>query len=688
MLAFLRACAVLAVLTVALPASSAGEKDLSELTQVSMKAAKDDVVVMLSGSKAPDFTSFTMTDPFRVVIDWAGSRLQGVTEEKRFERGLIRRITTKQYDSEAEKISRVTVELSRETSYHVEADGKRVMVHFVPVPDPIKEKDAEPVHKGEDKPKERAEEPTLAAVEGPLTEPAVAVPENLPPIPARHEPPKTEIAEVKPAQKPVEPQPQAAPAIARVAPALEKQEPAPRATPPKKPSPMLADARDMKPLIVGKPAIQAPPPKVAEAAPKLEPKSAETSQKSAEAKTAVAAAARVETKAEAFGPPKPSPAELLARNDAKAASEPSVARASAKATPDAASPALAAKSEPKADASKPVADHPPAKTEPPPAKAPATTAIAARTETKPSDAKAAPAKEATPPLALASTKGAAKTEPKIADTKTPSAKPGPAAEEKREIKLASLPSMSADKKPMLAQEKSEQAPSLRAPPVAKPDRSLSNAPQRFASNLPQRGALEPNRWTVPSIPVKDAPAAQRGASGPNHLPVVRWKVAQNDGKLKPTATLPADPDDEPSGKGSKSETPPINGTESGSAGKAAGGGGSAGSSDFDPGPRVMKYIGFQQMADVSRVFVRCDGKAKFKESQNGSTMVLELYNTRINVKNNERPLDTTYFNTAVTKVQAVKAGDNTRIEVKLRESVPYKVTRIGTTIAIDFKRAG
>ena len=39
-----------------------------------------------------------MTDPFRVVIDWAGSRLQGVSDEKRFERGLIRRITTKQYD--------------------------------------------------------------------------------------------------------------------------------------------------------------------------------------------------------------------------------------------------------------------------------------------------------------------------------------------------------------------------------------------------------------------------------------------------------------------------------------------------------------------------------------------------------------------------------------------------------------
>src|SRR5688572_28256436 len=125
MLGILRACAVIVAIAALVPSSAAGEKDnLSQLTQVVMKAATDDVVVTISGSKAPDFTSFTMSEPFRVVVDWAGSRLSGVADEKRFERGLIRKITTKQYDSEAEKISRVTIELARETTYHVEADGK------------------------------------------------------------------------------------------------------------------------------------------------------------------------------------------------------------------------------------------------------------------------------------------------------------------------------------------------------------------------------------------------------------------------------------------------------------------------------------------------------------------------------------------------------------------------------------
>ena len=95
------------------------------------------------------------------------------------------------------------------------------------------------------------------------------------------------------------------------------------------------------------------------------------------------------------------------------------------------------------------------------------------------------------------------------------------------------------------------------------------------------------------------------------------------------------------------------------------------------------------MADVSRVFVRVDGKARYKQYREGSSkFVLELVNTSVNVKNNTRPLDTTYFNSPVSKIQAVPAGENTRIEISLKESVPFKIKRIGTTIAIDFRRAG
>ena len=110
--------------------------------------------------------------------------------------------------------------------------------------------------------------------------------------------------------------------------------------------------------------------------------------------------------------------------------------------------------------------------------------------------------------------------------------------------------------------------------------------------------------------------------------------------------------------------------------------------DFDPGPRRMNYIGFRQMADVSRIFVRIDGKARYRTIRRGAHVVLELVNTTVPVKNNTRPLDTSYFNSPVMKVQAVPSGANTRIEVRLRERVPFRVKRIGTTIALDFSRAG
>ncbi len=99
----------------------------------------------------------------------------------------------------------------------------------------------------------------------------------------------------------------------------------------------------------------------------------------------------------------------------------------------------------------------------------------------------------------------------------------------------------------------------------------------------------------------------------------------------------------------------------------------------------MTYIGFRERGGVSRVFVRLDGRARFRQRQDGKTFVLELLDTRVNVKNNERPLDTSYFDTPVLRVQARPGPHDTRIEVELRRSVPWQIKRIGNTIAVDFQ---
>lgn len=105
----------------------------------------------------------------------------------------------------------------------------------------------------------------------------------------------------------------------------------------------------------------------------------------------------------------------------------------------------------------------------------------------------------------------------------------------------------------------------------------------------------------------------------------------------------------------------------------------------DPGPHVMTYIGFRQRDGISRVFVRLDGRARWRQYQEGTTFVLELAETSVNVKNNERPLDTTYFAGPVLNVRARPVGSATRIEVKLRSTAPWQIKRIGNTIAVDFQ---
>lgn len=484
------------VICLLLPTSAlAKEKkdELSALRSITVDSKSDDIAVALDGSRAPDFTSFTMSDPFRVVVDWAGSRLDGVKSEQSFDRGLVRRVTTQQFDSEAEKISRVVIELAQKTAYRVEADGVRVIVHFVPVatpipepapePEPVVEEEAEPVEKKIAK----------YVPEGPLTEPDVPVPSEAPTIVAKVEP--------KPAPAPAKPEVKVA-----------KVEPAPA---PKK----------------------------------------------AEPKTMVAAA------------PKPEPAAVPAPAPKKVVPSDPVAAVIA---PDAPSIPEGA------ELTEPVME--------------------------PTVAKAEPVKEE--PVKLA---------------KFVPSEPAPVPE-----------------------------PKVEASPVAKPS---APAPQRT-----QQLAAQPDldtQWSPPAVPVTKS------------LPVV--KLAQAD-TLEPENTTPADPD-----------VPTMERKTSPSLTPTATNGG-ADPMDFDPGPRVMTYIGFRQMADVSRVFVRVDGKAKFRVLEEGTRFSLELVDTAVNVKNNERPLDTTYFNSPVTKIKATTTGGGTRVDVELREMVPHQIKRIGSTLAIDFTR--
>ncbi|MCC7380660.1 MAG: AMIN domain-containing protein [Deltaproteobacteria bacterium] len=548
---------------------AADSEPLSKLGKVAIESSESEVVVRLTGSKTPDFTSFTMKDPFRVVVDWAGSTLSGVPADKEVGQGLVRRISSKQFESESEHLSRVTIELARETEFRFATEGKQVLVRFknvaLPPPEP-------PPAKEEPKAELARVDPIP---EGPLTEPAEPPrpPPPPPPVVKKEEPPKVVAAAAAAAPVPVPPATAAA----------AKSEPA-------------------KVVAVAKndPA-------------KTDPAKTEATKAGAVAKTEPPKAGAV-AKSE---PPKSAPA-ALAKADVPAKAEPAVK------APPPHEVAQVAKGEAPAKQVE-LAKVDPAKAQP--AKAEPTKAPAAKTEpTKTEPAKTEPTKtgptlaaaSAPPPPAPAKGSRGADTPNKVTIDVAPKDAPKLAEQRLPDVKLPSA--------------KPEAAPST--PPIA------SAKPVRLAG------------WK----PASEGPAPIAAQPKPRDREGAQIVLAQASGTVQGRETLPAP--------------------------KKSGGG----DSDFDPGARVMTYLGFRNKSDASEVFVRCDGKARFRVEQAGDNrFVLELIDTHVNVKNNERPLDTSYFKSAVTRVQAVPTGGSTRIEVDLRERVPYEVKRIGSTISIEFK---
>ncbi|MEO1338658.1 MAG: AMIN domain-containing protein, partial [Myxococcota bacterium] len=194
------------------PQTASAKDDPSQLTKVSINRADDDIAVVVRGSQPPNFTSFTLSDPFRVVLDWAGSQLAGVQLRQQFDRGLIRLVQMRQFSSESEQISRVIVELAQPTTYRVEADGTAVIMHFAPValppppaPEPVPDEPTDPT---EPEPAEPLDDDLLDDELEPLEdlEPLDDIDETPPPKPT------------PPAPKPAPPPPPPAQPLARPAP--------------------------------------------------------------------------------------------------------------------------------------------------------------------------------------------------------------------------------------------------------------------------------------------------------------------------------------------------------------------------------------------------------------------------------------------------------------------------------------
>ncbi|MFP2910026.1 AMIN domain-containing protein, partial [Pyxidicoccus sp. 3LFB2] len=117
-------------------------------------------------------------------------------------------------------------------------------------------------------------------------------------------------------------------------------------------------------------------------------------------------------------------------------------------------------------------------------------------------------------------------------------------------------------------------------------------------------------------------------------------------------------------------------------------GGSDASVEVSSRRKTMTLVGFQQQSGASRVFIRTNEPVRYTASEDGRAVVVELENTRIDLSNNTRPLDTSFFSSPVTRVEADSAGRGVRVTIQLRDSVPFQARQEGNLISLDFQRTG
>ncbi|WP_426751008.1 AMIN domain-containing protein [Myxococcus sp. Y35] len=84
--------------------------------------------VTITGTQKPNFTTFTMTDPPRLVIDISEAVFSEVPEEIQVGNGTVTGIRTASYGSDASSIARVLIGYAREVEADIQAQGNQLIV--------------------------------------------------------------------------------------------------------------------------------------------------------------------------------------------------------------------------------------------------------------------------------------------------------------------------------------------------------------------------------------------------------------------------------------------------------------------------------------------------------------------------------------------------------------------------------
>ncbi len=147
----------------------------STLEAVRLEPTPHGVRVNLQGTDAPNFTAFVESEPFRIVVDWAGSEAGAVDQRNPASHPDLMGIGVAQLRSEGELVTRVTIRMNRKVGYELRAEPTAVWVDLDIDPRSLKMKQ-DRTARAPSPPAVAAGSPRPAAAGRPLTEPSVEVP--------------------------------------------------------------------------------------------------------------------------------------------------------------------------------------------------------------------------------------------------------------------------------------------------------------------------------------------------------------------------------------------------------------------------------------------------------------------------------------------------------------------------------
>jgi chemotaxis protein histidine kinase CheA len=102
----------------------------------------------------------------------------------------------------------------------------------------------------------------------------------------------------------------------------------------------------------------------------------------------------------------------------------------------------------------------------------------------------------------------------------------------------------------------------------------------------------------------------------------------------------------------------------------------------------VTFVGFKQHDGVGKIFLRTTSAVRYSVGENDARqVVVTLEKTEIDLPNNERILDTSFFDTAVSLVKPEALDDErVRVTISLKQAVAYRASQQGNELVLEFER--